>query len=416
LPHEQVAESQRERLIAAMTDLAHERGYCETTVTDVLQRASVSRASFYQLFDNREHCALVAFDTHVARLQAEVISAYRNPDLDSDQRLRAALDHLFQVIISWPAAARLWSSEISTVSPAGLERRERIASTTAAALARVLADGSDVAPTLTAARMMVGAAIHLIYTRVRDGLELELPATATAFIDWMRRCQSAALSSPSRPRVALPSAGVTARIARTSAEEGSRQQAAIRLRIIAAVGELADKRGYQAMTYRDIAAGAQISLTTFYNNFANKQEAFLAAFGGASDRLIGAVTRAFNAAPDPARGLRDAVTALLDEASSDQAAMRLACLQLPLTGRAGLQRLDEVLQAAQQALAGRPSQDYARGAACELAVGAMSELLISSTITGRLDELPRQAPELSYVVLCVLVGPDVALEVTTEPV
>jgi hypothetical protein len=47
-------------------------------------------------------------------------------------------------------------------------------------------------------------------------------------------------------------------------------------------------------------------------------------------------------------------------------------------------------------------------------MGAISELLISSTITERLDELPQQAPEPSYVVPCVLVGPDVALEVTTE--
>jgi AcrR family transcriptional regulator len=410
LPHEQVAENQRERLIAAMTDLAHERGYCETTVTDVLQRASVSRASFYQLFDNREHCALAAFDTHVARLQAEVISAYRNPDLDGPQKLRAALDHVFQVIISWPAAARLWSSEISTVGTAGLERREHAARSAANALAGALANIGAAPPSPVTVRAMTGATLYVIYTRVRDGRELELPSLTSSLLSWMVGYRTVAPSIPLHRDAASSITVSTAPAADACTEE----QAAVRHRIITSVADLAATRGYQATSYRDIATAAQISLTTFYNNFANKQGAFLAAFDAVSDRVAGLVSRSFTGAPDPARGLRDAVITLYEEANSNQAAVRLACLQLPLTGRAGLRRLDSILHTAQRSLSTRLTPDSEHDLALELAIGAIAELLLSSAVTGRPDELPSLALELSYAVLSLLVDQAVAMEVATE--
>ncbi len=415
LPHDQVAESQRERLIAAITDLAHERGYCDTTVSDVLRRAAVSRASFYQLFSNREHCALAAFDVHVARLQAEAISAYRSRDLDSQQSLRAALDRVLHAVISWPAAARLWSSEISTVGGAGLTRRERVANTAANALAGALAEISGAAPRPTVARAMVGAINRLIYTRVRDGHELELPGMVDELLAWMLSYRSTGFAE----REWSGRRGSTATgnpLPSTLTSDRDDKAATIRERIVTAVADLASKQGYQAMTYRDIATAAQISLTTFYNNFANKQEAFLAAFDVTSDRLTDVVVQVFQTTSEPARALSDSVTALVNEFNVDQTKLRLAFIELPSTGRPGLQRLDRVLQAAQDGLRESFGPRVERcDAAHEIAVGAISEILVSHTVTGRLAELPRMAPELSYIALTPLVGTDAALEVRTEP-
>ena len=66
--------SQRERLREAMVRVAAEKGYAATTVTEVVEAAGVSSATFYELFDDKEACFLEAFAAvndvivaHVAR-------------------------------------------------------------------------------------------------------------------------------------------------------------------------------------------------------------------------------------------------------------------------------------------------------------------------------------------------------------
>jgi len=60
LPVELVRAIQRERLIAAMLDAAATRGYRETNVQDVIERAGVSRPTFYEHFTNKDDCFLAA--------------------------------------------------------------------------------------------------------------------------------------------------------------------------------------------------------------------------------------------------------------------------------------------------------------------------------------------------------------------
>ena len=68
---------QRERLIAAMLRAASELGYRDTNVQDVIERAGVSRPTFYEHFANKEDCFLAAFDTTAARLRESVGAAAR---------------------------------------------------------------------------------------------------------------------------------------------------------------------------------------------------------------------------------------------------------------------------------------------------------------------------------------------------
>jgi AcrR family transcriptional regulator len=55
--------SQRGRLICAITDAVAEQGYAATSVTDVTERAGVSRKAFYEHFEDKEACFLAAYDT-----------------------------------------------------------------------------------------------------------------------------------------------------------------------------------------------------------------------------------------------------------------------------------------------------------------------------------------------------------------
>lgn len=60
LSREEVEESQRDRLLWAITEAVAEKGYIATTVTDVISRAKVSRTTFYQLFHDKLDCFLAA--------------------------------------------------------------------------------------------------------------------------------------------------------------------------------------------------------------------------------------------------------------------------------------------------------------------------------------------------------------------
>ena len=62
LTREAVVASQRSRLIDAMAQVVAERGYPATTVADVVERAGVSRRTFYEQFADKEACFLAAYD------------------------------------------------------------------------------------------------------------------------------------------------------------------------------------------------------------------------------------------------------------------------------------------------------------------------------------------------------------------
>ena len=69
LPSDLIRAIQRERLIVAMLNAAADLGYLETNVQDVIDRAGVSRPTFYEHFSNKEDCFLAAFDTSAERLR-----------------------------------------------------------------------------------------------------------------------------------------------------------------------------------------------------------------------------------------------------------------------------------------------------------------------------------------------------------
>jgi AcrR family transcriptional regulator len=61
LSREQIVDSQRERLLAAIVDQVAAEGYRTTTITAIVKAASVSTRDFYELFDGKEDCFLTAF-------------------------------------------------------------------------------------------------------------------------------------------------------------------------------------------------------------------------------------------------------------------------------------------------------------------------------------------------------------------
>lgn len=56
LPRELIESYQRERLIAALTEVVHERGVGDLTAARIIERARMSRKTFYELFESKGAC------------------------------------------------------------------------------------------------------------------------------------------------------------------------------------------------------------------------------------------------------------------------------------------------------------------------------------------------------------------------
>ena len=66
---------QRSRLLEAIVDVVARDGYPEAKIGDIAKRAGVSRATFYELFANKEECLLAAQRTLSDRLGTELAAA-----------------------------------------------------------------------------------------------------------------------------------------------------------------------------------------------------------------------------------------------------------------------------------------------------------------------------------------------------
>jgi AcrR family transcriptional regulator len=75
IPQEAVIANQRERLLDAATAVFAERGYASLSVANVIERAGVSRGTFYKLFENKSDCLLAAQSRAFGRLHEAIESA-----------------------------------------------------------------------------------------------------------------------------------------------------------------------------------------------------------------------------------------------------------------------------------------------------------------------------------------------------
>jgi AcrR family transcriptional regulator len=123
LPPDLIRAIQRERLIVAMLNAAAELGYLETNVQDVIDRAGVSRPTFYEHFSNKEDCFLAAFDTSAERLRKKVeLAARKGGDVWRD-RIRFSLEALLRFASREPDTARTMVVEARAASEAAVRRR-----------------------------------------------------------------------------------------------------------------------------------------------------------------------------------------------------------------------------------------------------------------------------------------------------
>lgn len=182
LPPDLVRAIQRERLIVAMLNAAADLGYLETNVQDVIDRAGVSRPTFYEHFSNKEDCFLAAFDVSAARLRKKLAAAAGEGGSVWRDRVRNALEALLRFAAREPDTARTMIVEARAASATAVRRRVELLDEFASCLeseTRDLVTDPDSNPSVTASGI-VGGIESLLYSRLckheYDQLESLLPS------------------------------------------------------------------------------------------------------------------------------------------------------------------------------------------------------------------------------------------------
>lgn len=169
---ERVIEIQRARILAAMVEVSSERGAGNVTVAHVVERAGVSRRTFYELYSDREECFLGAFDDAIARASRYVLDAY-DPEAKWVERVRSTLTGLLSFLEVEGGAGQLLIVGSLGAGHDALERRRR-------GIAQIISlvdegrketKASTELPPLTA-EGIVGGVLSVLHARLLDSPRL----------------------------------------------------------------------------------------------------------------------------------------------------------------------------------------------------------------------------------------------------
>jgi AcrR family transcriptional regulator len=126
------------RLLAAAVSVVREDGYGGMSVSRITSRASVSRRTFYDLFEDREDCFLAVFDEAVKRASRAADTAYGAAAGGGwRERVRAGLGSLLGFCDGEPALGSLLVVDALAAGPRVLERRAQVLE----GLARIVDEG-----------------------------------------------------------------------------------------------------------------------------------------------------------------------------------------------------------------------------------------------------------------------------------
>ena len=143
LSREEIAQSQRDRLVRAMADVMAVKGYTRTSVADVLRAARVSRESFYEQFSSKEDCFMSVFETANERLVAAAVDPDPSAGRTPLEWYGRALSGYLEALASDPAYARVFLIEVHAAGPAAVQRRFELQRRFAKALAAAFGATSD---------------------------------------------------------------------------------------------------------------------------------------------------------------------------------------------------------------------------------------------------------------------------------
>lgn len=105
LPEPFVADSQRGRILNALAEACAAKGYPAVTIADICKGAGVSRATFYELFRDKDDCFEATMELALAEAMSAIGGAY-SADKPWPTMVRDATAALLRLLAERPAFAR----------------------------------------------------------------------------------------------------------------------------------------------------------------------------------------------------------------------------------------------------------------------------------------------------------------------
>lgn len=262
-------EIQRTRILEAIAKLTAERGAGEgaatVTIAHIVERAGVSRATFYELFADREACLVAAFDLGVERATARIVPAYTGESRWRDG-LRAGMAAFLAFLEDEPALARLCVVHAMGGGPVVLAHRTEVLERLWEVVDRgrlESSSGKDDPPAVMA-EGVVGAVLSVVQNRLqsevdeRPLMELFGPLMSLLLLPYLG-------SSAARRELTRPPPRVGARLGETSSAEESRfEDPGVRLtyrtaRVLTAIAEFPGASNREVAERAGIVDQGQIS-------------------------------------------------------------------------------------------------------------------------------------------------------------
>jgi AcrR family transcriptional regulator len=175
----QAASNPPERILRALAAVVAEKGYPETTVAEVVDRAKTSQRTFYEHFDNKEDAMVAALDSGSSQMLALALPAFRRAP-DWQHAVQATQEAMFSFGLLEPEYARLGGVEMYAAGKRALEQREVVTE----GMEGLLAPGYELAreiPAITA-EAIGGALYALLYDYVKQRGPKRLPEMVPAAV------------------------------------------------------------------------------------------------------------------------------------------------------------------------------------------------------------------------------------------
>ncbi|MET0557887.1 MAG: TetR/AcrR family transcriptional regulator [Solirubrobacterales bacterium] len=170
-----VAHSQRERILNAMAATCASKGFGATTIADIVEPAGVSRATFYELFKDKEDCLQASMELSLADVMGRIVEVY-SPDKPWATMVRDATRVFLELLASRPEFARMALLEAPAAGGRSLEMYASAKRVLQALLDRGRSDPlEEEAIPSSAGRGALAAAEQLIVGQILAGNTERLP-------------------------------------------------------------------------------------------------------------------------------------------------------------------------------------------------------------------------------------------------
>lgn len=178
------------------------------------------------------------------------------------------------------------------------------------------------------------------------------------------------------------------------------------------MAHVADTKSYSEMTVEDIIVAAGVSRRTFYEQFDNKESAFLAAYDEVVARLLTRVEEAVRAENSLVERVRAGIDAFLDFVASDPAVARVCIVEVLAAGPEAVSRRRKAMRSFAEVMERTASVPdgprVAPALTAETLVGGLYEVVYTRVLRGESRELPGLLPDLVYSALLPYLGPEAA--------